>query len=184
MARLFVAIDLPEHIKQQLLEVRNGSTLPAARWVDADQFHLTLHFIGETPAAKMADYKGVLGSIKQEAFDLQFSGIGQFPPDGEGPARVLWVGVANSPALRELYAATGYALKTHGFQVDGQRYHPHITLARFKQSPRRGWLSKYIDQWIHYTSEPFQVDSFALYSSDRRHSGSVYTQEAVYPLKK
>lgn len=44
MIRLFAGIELPENIKEQLYALRGG--VPNAKWVEKDNLHITLRFIG------------------------------------------------------------------------------------------------------------------------------------------
>lgn len=76
--RLFVGIDLPEEIRDQLKSLCCG--LPGARWVKPEQLHLTLCFIGEVDGTTFLDIKEVLSEITFAPFSLQLRGVGSFPP--------------------------------------------------------------------------------------------------------
>ena len=68
MPRLFVAIDLPDAAKDQILHLREQD-LPPGRWSRRDALHLTLHFIGDVPEAVARAYQRVLGEVDAAAFD-------------------------------------------------------------------------------------------------------------------
>ena len=178
--RLFVAIDLPDETKDRILSLRQDD-LPPGRWPRRDALHLTLHFIGEAPEAVAQAYVRALELVDVPAFDLLIQGVGQFPI--EDRPRAIWAGVQNTAALRELHEAAGGALESEGFQRERRRFHPHITLMRFKKPIRRGPASKWLQAHIDFFAEPFRVEQFALYESDLQPSGPVYTQRAVYKLK-
>ncbi len=181
MPRLFVAIDLPDAAKDQILGLREDD-LPPGRWTRRDALHLTLHFIGETSENQARRYMQALQRVDAPAFVLQIGGVGQFPVDSR--PRLIWVGVGNTPALRALHEAAGHALQIGGFRQERRRFHPHITLMRFKKPLRRGLASRWIQAHLDFHIEPVAVREFALYESQLRPGGAVYTKRAVYALRR
>ncbi len=181
MPRLFVAIDLPEDSKSAILRLRQDD-LPPGRWPRRDALHLTLHFIGNVPEAVARAYGRTLREVDAPAFDLRIAGVGQFPI--EARPRVIWAGVENTPPLRDVYEAVGVALEREGFQRERRRFHPHITLMRFKKPLRRGLASTWIRAHMDFFTEPFPVTEFALYESDLKPSGAVYSKREVYNLER
>ena len=179
MPRLFIAIDLPNAIKDQVLSLRKDD-LPPGRWTKREALHLTLHFIGDVPEAVARAYQRALTHAEAPSFDLRIEGVGQFPI--EARPRVIWAGVANRPALRAVYEAVGAALESEGFVRERRRFHPHITLMRFRKPLRRGLASKWIQAHLDFYTEPFRVEQFALYESELKASGAVYRKRAVYSL--
>jgi 2'-5' RNA ligase len=179
MPRLFVAIDLPTRIKDGLLALKEDD-LPPGRWSSRDALHLTLHFIGNVPDGVAVAYENILKQVDVPKFDLTIGGVGQFPI--EDRPKVIWAGVDNTAQLRALHDATGDALEEEGFNREKRRYHPHITLMRFKKPIRRGlaeiWIQDHMDLYI----EPDRIESFALYESEFTEDGAIYTKRAVYPL--
>ncbi len=181
MPRLFVAIDLPDAAKDQILGLREDD-LPPGRWTRRDALHLTLHFIGETGEKQARRYEQALQQVDVPAFVLQIGGVGQFPVDSR--PRVIWAGIGNTPALRALHEAAGRALQIGGFRLERRRFHPHITLMRFKKPLRRGLASRWIQAHLDFHIEPVSVREFALYESQLRPGGAVYTKRAVYALRR
>lgn len=180
MPRLFVAIDLPEDVKDQVLRLRQDD-LPPGRWPRRDALHLTLHFIGDVPEAVARAYGRILRAVAVSAFEMRIAGVGQFPI--EARPRVIWAGVENTPPLRDLYEAVGMALEREGFARERRRFHPHITLMRFKKPLRRGLASTWIREHMDFFTEPFPVTAFALYESDLKPGGAVYSKRQVYNLE-
>lgn len=179
MPRLFVAIDLPDAVKDQILSLREDD-LPPGRWTRRDALHLTLHFIGETNEKQACRTMQALQQVDEPAFTLQIGGVGQFPVDGR--PRVIWAGVGNTPALRALHEAAGRALQNAGHRLEQRRFHPHITLMRFKKPLRRGLASRWIQAHLDFHIESFFVREYALYESQLRPGGAVYVKRAVYAL--
>ena len=179
MPRLFVAIDLPETAKDQILRLRQHD-LPPGRWPRREALHLTLHFIGDVPEDVARAYQRALRAVEADAFDLRVSGVGQFPP--EARPRVIWAGVVNTPALRDLHESVGRALEKEGFQRERRRFQPHITLMRFRKPIRRGAASRWISAHLDFQIEPISVTRFALYESELQPEGPIYTRRELYAL--
>ena len=179
MPRLFVAIDLPDETKDQILSLREHD-LPPGRWSLREALHLTLHFIGDVPPAVARAYQRALSKVEVPTFDLRIAGVGQFPI--EARPRMIWAGVENTMPLRALYEAIGQALESEGFVRERRRFHPHITLMRFKKPLRRGLASTWINAHVDFFTEPVRVDDFVLFESDLKPTGPVYTKRASYQL--
>lgn len=175
--RLFVAIDLPEHLRQALGRLANG--LPGARWVAPENLHLTLRFIGDIDGRQAADVDAALSAVRTESFPLALDGLGHF---GEGRhVRALWVGVVPNPTLTRLHDKIEQALQRAGLAAETRKFKPHITLARFKSNPGEK-LRDYLSHRVGLRMEPFEVTEFTLYSSYLAKAGAIHTPEAVYPL--
>lgn len=179
MPRLFVAIDLPEMTKDQVLTLREHD-LPPGRWARREALHLTLHFIGDVPEAVARAYARALRQVEAPAFDLLIAGVGQFPI--EQRPRVIWAGVQNTPPLRALYETIGAALESEGFRRERRRFHPHITLMRFKKPLRRGLASRWLQAQLDFHTEPARIEQFTLFESRLQPDGAVYTVRGVYKL--
>ena len=91
--RLFVGLDLPWELRDRLVAL-SGRGIPGARWVPAENYHLTLRFIGETPAYLAEEIDLALAALKARGFALTLAGLGTFSKGGRATA--LWVGVERS----------------------------------------------------------------------------------------
>ena len=179
MPRLFVAIDLPDAIKDQLLELQRDD-ISTAIWPKHEAFHLTLHFIGNVPDGVASAYERVLQEVDASAFDLTVGGVGQFPIDQR--ARVIWAGVDNTPELRALYEGVGTALEDEGFNREERRYHPHITIMRFPRPIRSGVGRTWINEHISWHLKPEKITEFSLYESELKSGGTIYSKRQTYKL--
>lgn len=179
MPRLFVAIDLPAVAKDGLLELQQDD-LPPARWSKRESLHLTLHFIGNVPEAVAQAYEDILESVDVPPFELTIGGVGQFPI--EDRPKVIWAGVDNRPGLRELHEAVGAALEEEGYNREHRRYHPHITLMRFKKPIRRGFAEIWIREHMDFHLDPVTISEFVLYESELTEAGAIYTKRKIYTL--
>jgi RNA 2',3'-cyclic 3'-phosphodiesterase len=176
--RLFVAIDLPEEIRDQLSAMCFG--LPGARWVEKEQIHLTLRFIGEVDGGVFRDIRDALAAIRSEAFTMRLKSVGHFPPRKQ--PRVLWVGVEANSSLVQLRNRVEKALVQAGLEPEHRKFAPHITLARLREPPL-GKLTNFLAGNALYTSKPFAVTEFHLYSSTLTAREAVHTREVTYLLE-
>ncbi|GFO54059.1 RNA 2',3'-cyclic phosphodiesterase [Geomonas sp. Red276] len=175
MTRLFIALDLPDQVKELLAPLPAG--LPMARWVSSDQLHLTLRFIGEVDDDTFAAIALALKQVTFSAFPLTLRSIGHFPP-GRHP-RVVWVGMARCEPLLSLQRFIEAVLIGTGIPPEDRPFSPHITLARLKDAPPNA-VERFEKEHLELVCPTFQVDRFVLYSSTLSRNGALHTQEAVY----
>ena len=175
--RLFVAVPLPEDIRTHLHLLCGG--LPGMKWVPPENFHLSLRFIGEVDGGVFDDVDAALTAVHAPRFSMTLSGVGHF---GNGRVRVLWAGVAKEPALQHLHDKVESAVVRAGLPPDGQKFTPHITLARPKAPPPIGKLQTFLAQNSLFKTHSFDVTHFTLYSSLLGSTASVYRPERDYEL--
>jgi len=179
MPRLFVAIDLPLHIRERLFSLCCG--LPGAKWVNPEQMHLTLRFIGDVDSTVFKDVRDALLDVQSEPFSMLLEGIGFFPPRKQ--PRVVWVGIRKSEQLIQLRNRIESVLVRAGLEPEGRKYAPHITLARLKNTPPSK-IGAYLVHNGMFLSEEFSVGEFLLYSSVLNSKGAKHFIEEGYLLKK
>lgn len=181
--RLFVAVDPPTEEKVRLLDWLASANLDSTRLrlTPSDQWHLTLSFFGETPAAVLAELSERLERAAQRSpeMSLQLAGTGSFPAD-PARARVLWVGVdGDTAALSRLAERTAAAGRRTGLDLEQRKYRPHLTIARPRHGPID--LTRTLAALPAYHGEPFRVTTIRLV---RSHLGPPVNHEpiAVFPL--
>lgn len=177
MYRLFIAVELPPAIKERLRMICCG--LPGAKWVDEDQMHLTLRFIGEVDGAVMQDVLGTLATVNAEQFDIELRGIGFFPPR-QAPQQ-LWVGVEPNERLTRLHGRIEAALRKAGIEKEARKFHPHVSLARLK-GVKSSRIGDYLSEFSLFQAAPFTVTEFSLFSSVLGSKKAIHRIEADYPL--
>lgn len=178
MMRLFVAIPLPEALCDRLAQMSGG--LDNTRWVDPENMHLTLRFLGELDGREAADVDATLGAISAPTFELELTGVDTF---GNGKkVSTLWVGVDAPEPLTRLQNKVEKAVQRAGLEPEGRKFRPHVTLARFKGPPGPK-LETFLQQYALFRSGPVHVDRFVLYSSKLTPKGPIYRAEAEYPLE-
>jgi 2'-5' RNA ligase len=128
--RTFVAVDIPEEVRQKLARFVEGvrGFAPEARWVNPASLHITLKFIGEIGEERLSDVKQALAKVRGGPSAISFRGTGFFPT--VKAARVFWIGVEADPRLAELTAGVDEALAGLGIAREERAFTPHLTLAR------------------------------------------------------
>uniref|UniRef100_A0A7C1F392 RNA 2',3'-cyclic phosphodiesterase n=1 Tax=Ammonifex degensii TaxID=42838 RepID=A0A7C1F392_9THEO len=175
--RLFWAVTLPKDVRDRLAIVQSSfRKLPLdVKWVEVENFHLTLRFLGDTDRAMvdslLAVAKERLGELLP--FTLILRGVGVFPSLRQ--PRVLWVGVERALPLFNLHHLLEEALRQLGFPPEAKRFSPHITLGRFRTGANTGLLEEAIKELG--TAEVAQVNviGIALIASELTPKGPVYT---------
>ncbi|MDT8329500.1 RNA 2',3'-cyclic phosphodiesterase [Roseomonas gilardii] len=177
MLRLFVALALPELLRDQLAGLVGG--IPGAKWVPPDNYHLTLRFIGAIERWRAEEVDEALAAIRARPFDLSLCGVGTF--EKAGRIQSLWVGVERTEALSHLQAKVETALQRVGLEPERRRFAPHITLARVDRAevPK---LVSYVQAHNLFRAPPVRMEQFTLFSSLLGKEHSVYTPEVEYAL--
>jgi 2'-5' RNA ligase len=88
---------------------------------------------------------------------------------------VLWLGVAVPPGVLELQRSCERAAREAGFEAEGRPFTPHLTLGRFRERVRRPALEP-VDLGAT------RIDTLALFQSETRPGGAVYTPLLQLPL--
>src|ERR1700735_4082781 len=176
MPRLFTALETPRHVGDSLAIMRGG--MPGARWIDPDNYHLTLRFIGDIDDALARDIAGLLGRVQRRPFELRLDGLTSF--GGRKPRAVVATATPIAPLL-ELQAEHERLLQRIGLETAGRKYIPPGSLARLRDSSIPA-VADYLAMRAHYRSASFQVSRFVLFSSRSSVGGGPYVVEADYPL--
>lgn len=176
--RLFVAIAMPPEIADRAAGLMGG--LDGARWVDPDDLHLTLRFVGEVGKAEAGDLAAALSILRAPAFELRLSGFGQF---GSGRRlRALWVGVEPNPALDLLQGRVEAAARRAGQPAEPRRFVPHVTLARFGGGVSDEAIAAWSALRSPFAAGPFPVREATLFESFPGRDGAHYEPRLTIPL--
>jgi 2'-5' RNA ligase len=176
MPRLFTGIEIPEEIGERLSFLRGG--LPGARWIDPENYHLTLRFIGDIDMDVAHDVADALARVRRVEFSLRIEGVASF---GSHKPHAVVARIAPSSPLLELQAEHERILQRLGHPPDSRKFTPHVTLARLRGTSSRE-VADYLSLRGGFTAGPFHVDRFVLFSSKNSTGGGPYVVEADYPL--
>lgn len=175
--RLFIAIDLPDEHKKALATLR--SDIDGARWVPADQIHLTLAFLGEVNENKAKLLVEKLKLIRADTFSLALAGTGCFP--NRRHPKVLWVGIEPEPALNMLALKIKSSVQSCGIPLEDRPFSPHLTLARLKIPAARP-LDEFFDKKLEQHLSAFAVSKFILFQSRLSKEGALHVPVASFHL--
>lgn len=171
--RLFIAIELEDSIKDHILsfqkELKN-SVLGDVKWVERENFHLTIKFLGETPENLIDDIKSILDETSYyfEPFYISLEGFGAFP-SLKSP-RVLWIGIEEGlGGLEKVFDFIEKRLVKKGFKKEDRPFSPHLTLGRVKDRGIR------ILKDLLFDKEVVLVSSITLFESKLTPEGPIYT---------
>lgn len=177
MPRIFTGLEIPAEVGQSLSLFRGG--LPGARWIDPENYHLTLRFIGDVDDSIAREVASLLYRVNRQPFDLRLDGLSSF--GGKKP-RALVATVAPSAPLLELQAEHERLMQRIGLEPEGRKYTPHVTLARLRDASNRQ-VADYLAARGYFAPLPFRAERFVLYSSRASIGGGPYVVEADFPLQ-
>ena len=177
MPRLFTGLEIPADVTLALAQYRGG--LPGARWVEPDNYHVTLRFIGDIDDAMARDVFAVLGEGRRRpALAVALDRLASF--GGDRP-RALFARVEASPDLQDLQAEHERLMRRLGLPPEKRKFTPHVTLARLRDTPSSE-VAHYIATHGHFPRLIFTAPRYVLYSARESTGGGPYVVEAAYPL--
>ena len=176
MPRLFTALEIPRDAALSLSLLRGG--LSGARWIDVENYHLTLRFFGDVEGHVADEIANALDRIRRPTFSLTLSGVGAF--GGKKP-HSIWAGVAASPDLLTLQAEIERISARLGLSSDARKFIPHVTLARLRNTSPDA-VAIYLSARGNFAAMPFKVGRFVLMSSRDSVGGGPYVVEEAWPL--
>jgi 2'-5' RNA ligase len=176
MPRLFTGLEIPREIGTSLSLLRGG--LPGARWIDPENYHITLRFIGDINDVLAGEIALMLDGMRRRSFEVRFGALQAF---GGRKPRAIVVTVEPVPALIELQAEHERLMQRLGLEPDGRKFTPHVTLARLRDSSSLE-VADYLSTRGPVFGSAFRVSRFVLFSAKSAVGGGPYVVEADYPL--
>lgn len=177
MPRLFTSLEIPPEIGFALSLKRGGLT--GARWIDPENYHITMRFIGDVDGQTAGDVADSLDRLSNSLrFPVRLTHLGSF--GGDKP-RALFAAVEPSEPLLRLQAAQERVLQRAGIEPEGRKFVPHVTLARLRGTSA-GELARFIAEAAMFEPLQFVPARFVLYSSRDSVGGGPYLVEESYTL--
>ena len=174
--RLFIAIEIPEHIRTAFASLlRDFRPLaPQLKWVRPENLHVTLKFLGETDSTKLGPLQNALSAVRSaEPVNLDFRGLGFFPQ--EKRPRVFWAGMQASANLKTLAADIDQAVHNLAFPLEERPFAPHLTLARISLPILPPKLLQAINEKCGQSLGSLTTRQFHLIESKLKPAGAEYT---------
>lgn len=182
--RTFIAVPLNKSVCYDLVCLQRQLESPAwkVKWVEEENFHLTLYFLGEITKQQISSVQKLLYQASRlvDVFPIKFVRLGTFPP--KGTPKVIWVGVSAPDQLYQLHAEIGKGLREQGLFNDTKTFKPHITVGRVKEVRDRLAAQSLVRQQAQGNWGQQQVCHIALMASDLTPSGSIYHRLSTFPL--
>lgn len=176
MPRLFTAIEIPRDAALALSFLRGG--LPSARWIDVENYHLTLRFIGDVESRLADEIVTALDRIERAPFAIELGGVGAF---GSKKPHSIYAGVKPSAPLEALQGDIDRTCRRLGLPADTKKFVPHVTLARLRQ-PKADDVALYLAGRGNFKAPAFTIGRFVLLSSRDSVGGGPYVLEESYRL--
>ena len=176
MPRLFAGLEIPPDIGQSLSSLRGG--LPGARWIDPENYHVTLRFIGDIDGLVANEIASTLFRVNRKPFEVRLQGLTSF--GGKKPRAVVASVVPCRP-LMELQAELERLMQRMGLDPEGRKYTPHVTLARLRDASNQD-VADYLSVRGYFPSRVFTASRFVLFSSRSSVGGGPYVIEDSYAL--
>lgn len=177
--RLFIAIELAAEVRRRITQHidRLRAEIPDVRasWVREENLHLTVKFLGDTPAENAEALSQALrcAAAKVNPFDLIVAGSGIFPLRGK--PNVLWIGIsAADQSFTTLHRAIEDACEKAGFSRDNRPFHPHLTIARLRHPHGARELAG-LHKEIGFDALSAKAKDVCLIRSELSSEGSRYT---------
>jgi 2'-5' RNA ligase len=187
--RVFVAIGIDEQIRKALgdlqselqskVDVRRGNV----KWVNPQNIHLTLKFLGEIKDQQVVEVCDIVKDAagRHQSFELEVGPVGHF---GGRSARVLWVGTrTKNDELRILQEDIEEHLAGAGWPKEARRFTGHLTLCRIRNSKAGVKLAQLTQAYKETRLGAMAADSVTVYESQLRPAGPIYTALGDYQLK-
>ncbi len=179
--RSFIAVNLPLETKKELkkgVEKIKKEIKTGVKWVEAENFHLTLHFLGELEVEEIQKVKDILRkTVVLKEIKLKIGQTGCFPHRNSPQIMFFKCYEVESNYLTEFQERIGNELKKSGFEVDERPWQMHLTFGRVKTPIKiPDSLNKKME------TKEFLIKSIDLMKSELQPSGPVYTILKQYPI--
>ena len=181
MKRTFIAvkIEIGEKLKEIISILRRELKNDSVKWVDPDNMHITLAFLGDTGDETIKKVSSVVTKSCSGFGDFTFtiSGLGIFKSLND--PRVIWAGIAGYDKFTSLHTIIKNGLEETDFKTEDRQFNPHLTLGRIKflQSTRQ--LEELINRYSKTIFQQVSVSEIVFYESILQQSGHVY-----WPIEK
>ncbi len=169
--RCFVALQVQKAARAELvalIEKLGRQFGDQVRWMDADQLHLTLRFIGNLSSQELLEVCGQLRQVRTGITHVHspLSGLGVFPESG--PPRVVWAGVDDGAGeVSTIHSQLNKSLEEIGFPSEKRSYTPHITLGRARNHSDPAALTEALEKLGSTLAQVLEAGSMGLYASQK-----------------
>jgi len=184
MKRTFIAVKT-ELLQENLLlysEIKSKLKDSYINWVDANNMHLTLFFLGNTSEQQIPEIARELKNLLSEtrSFSFLLKGLGVFRNIHD--PRVFWLGIENGNDLKELKVKIDKVLDKLGYKIEDREFKPHLTLGRIKNIKQKDSLRELAEKYKEYTFQEIFVSEVIFYESTLTPKGPIYNEIQKFKL--
>lgn len=185
MKRLFIAVKIipGQEFLNTYYSLKKDLFNEKVKWVNEDNFHFTLKFLGETDESFFAKIRNTLEniSLSTQPIKLKIENLGIF--GSRYNPRVIWAGIENNPQITEFANKVLNGLDDAGFKHDRQNFVPHITIGRIKNIHNKKHLKSIIYKYKRSLYQEDTINSFCLFESILTPEGLVYKTLKEFKLR-
>ena len=184
--RAFIALELSEEIKEELsrLQEELKKTGADVKWVNPENIHLTIKFLGNAGESKIEQIKKILEDISSQTgpFEISLFKVGAFPSLDH--PRVIWAGIDKGCAEAEKIAALAEGkLENMGFEKEKRPFSAHLTIGRVRSGRNKAGLKEMISS-LEVKPKSCAIKHITLFQSTLTPRGSIYTSLHAAKLRK
>ncbi len=175
--RTFLALPLDEGIVEHLVEVQRSLSSAGARvrWVDGENLHLTIKFLGDVTDRQLPDVCRVAEDVARQAEPFEFSISRIISVPSAGAMKMVWVGIDEPTGrLEKLYQLLEESYADIGFPKENRLFRPHLTLGRVKGGKNVRELRAAVDEIAETDFGPQSAEKMIVFSSELTPDGPVY----------
>lgn len=187
--RCFIAINIDEQIRKNLSDLQNELQRKVdvrksdVKWVNPENTHLTLKFLGEIKDDQIVEVCNATADVasRHRRFNLDVRSVGYF---GGRSARVLWIGIGeNCEDILKLHDDLERQLEQAGWPREGRKFSAHLTLCRIRNSKAGMKLAQASREYSDFEIGTLSADSITVYQSELTPQGPIYTALGNFELQ-
>lgn len=180
MIRTFIAVELPESMKELIESIQQEMDVKGLKLVKPELVHLTLKFLGDIPESKVEPISTALSEIHCTPFNARVAGVGVFP--NPSYIKVVWLGAQGEFDL--LHSEVERVLKEFRFKKDKGKFTAHATLARVKflDESSKSHMARVLAELQDVDLGEFPVRTITLKKSTLTPKGPIYETLKEIPL--
>ena len=176
MKRTFIATKISpgEKLLKTYTKLRNELKNEKIKWVNSEQFHITLFFLGDTDEEMIPRIRTQLGNMADQfnTFNINLSGLGVFKNINK--PRVLWTGIYQYDTMKKIKERIEEEIVALGFPAEEREFRPHLTIARLKWINDKEKLKDLIETYKKEDFQQVKINEIIYYESILKPSGPVY----------
>ena len=182
--RTFIAIDLPDAARIELSKLiarLNREAAADVKWVEIENLHLTLKFIGHAAEPQIGEIKKILEKLTaaKKPFRVRLAGLGAFPNTRR--PRVIWAGVEEGrKPLENLANEVISEVEKLRIEKELPPFQAHLTLGRVRSPIKIHQLADALEKTSFQSAAGFEVDRITYYRSTLSSERAVYEPIASF----